>query len=168
MRYVLSEIVNLLWAEQKLVLVEPFAERRCGKLLELRIARGHCEVPEYDFVLNQVACHTSAIVKSLSSELIGNKVLFTTRAQTCDLDERFPWFVQQYIKATHDVTVVFVRGQMFAFSLERDFLHNSIDWRQHISPTQRWAWHVLPAYMNSAIVNYMQALKLDFGRFDFC
>ncbi len=32
MRYVLTEMVNLLWADQKLVLVEPFAERRAGKL----------------------------------------------------------------------------------------------------------------------------------------
>lgn len=30
MRYVLTEMVNLLWSEQKLVLVEPFAERRTG------------------------------------------------------------------------------------------------------------------------------------------
>jgi hypothetical protein len=167
MRYVLGELVNFLWADQKIVLVEPFAERRTGKLLQLRHARSLFTVPPYEFVLNHAPRAQSAVVKSLSNELVGDKVLYTTEVRTNDLDLRYPWFVEQYVAGSHDVTVVFVRGQMFAFALERDFLTHSIDWREHISPEQKWIRHSLPVYLGAAILRYMEALQLDFGRFDF-
>jgi hypothetical protein len=167
MHYVLAELVNFLWADQKLVLVEPFSERRTGKLLQLRHASGLFKVPPYEFVVNNAPCADSAVVKSLSNEPIGDRVLYTTHVRTNDLDLRYPWFVEQYVAGSHDVTVVFVRGQMFSFSLERDFLKNSIDWREFISPEQKWTPHSLPAYLSAAILKYMEALKLDFGRLDF-
>lgn len=167
MRYVLTEMVNLLWSEQKLVLVEPFAERRTGKLLQLRHAQGLFAIPEYEVVLNEEPCTSAAVVKSLSNELVSDRVLYTTKVRTDDLDLRYPWFVEQYIAASHDVTVVFVREQLFAFSLERDFLKNTIDWRQCISPEQKWTRHSLPSCVSTAIIAYMKALKLDYSRFDF-
>ena len=167
MRYVLTEMVNLLWADQKLVLVEPFAERRTGKLFQLRQADGLFAVPAYEVVLHDSPRTKTAVVKSLSNELVGDRVLYTIGVRTDDLDPRYPWFVEQYIAASHDVTVVFVRGQVFAFSLERDFLKTTIDWRQCISPEQKWTRHSLPPQLSTAILAYMEALKLDFGRFDF-
>jgi hypothetical protein len=167
MRYVLAELVNFLWADQKLVLVEPFSERRTGKLLQLRQASVLFTVPVYEFVLNETPRADSAVVKSLSSELVGDRVLYTTEVRTSDLDLRYPWFVEQYVAGSLDVTVVFVRGQMFAFALERDFLKRSIDWRECISPEQKWLRHPLPPYLSAAILQYMESLKLDFGRFDF-
>ncbi len=118
-------------------------------------------------LLNDAHRTKTAVVKSLSNEVVGDRVLYTTEVRTDDLDPRYPWFVEQYIEASHDVTVVFVRGQMFAFSLERDFLKNTIDWRQCMSPEQEWTPHLLPSDLSVAILAYMQALKLDFGRFDF-
>lgn len=167
MRYVLTELANLLWAEQKFVLVEPFAERRTGKLLQLCQARYVFRVPEYEFLLNEEPSASEAVVKSLSNELIGNKVLYSTRAHTSDLDQHYPWLLQQYVPASHDVTVVFVRGQVFAFSLKRDFLDKSIDWRRFISPNQKWSQHTLPESVSKAITAYMNTLSLDFGRLDF-
>lgn len=167
MRYALTEIANLLWAQQKLVLVEPFAERRTGKLLQLRLAQKHFLVPDYEFVLNWESRIPNAVVKSLSSEPVGEKVLYTTKAQTEDLDLTFPWFIEQLVAGKKDVTVVFVRGKMFAFELERDFLDTSVDWRQFISPEQKWKPHPISTSLNHAIARYMETLRLDFGRLDF-
>ena len=167
MRYVLTEIVNLLWAEGKMVLVEPFAERRAGKLTQLRHARRLFAVPAHELVLNESPRRRSAVVKSLSNRRVGDKVLYTTAVDTSDLDHRYPWFVEQYVEATHDVTVVFVRGRMFAFSLERDFLKRAVDWRECMPEEQNWTRHSLPPQMSAAIVEYMRRLKMDFGRFDF-
>jgi hypothetical protein len=167
MRVILTEIVNLLWVEQKLVLVEPFAERRTGKLLQLRHAHGLFAVPAYEVVLNEASRTKPAVVKSLSNELVGDRVLYTTEVRADDLDLRYPWFVEQYIEASHDVTVVFVRRQLFAFSLDRDFLNTTVDWRQCMFQEQKWTRHSLPSDLSTAILEYMEALKLDFGRFDF-
>ena len=167
LRYALTEMVNLLWMQTRLVLVEPFAERRTGKLLQLRIAEDHFDVPAYEFLLNHDSRIRDAVVKSLSGEPVGDKVLFTSRARTEDLDRRFPWFIEQFVEGKKDVTVVFVRSEIFAFELERDFLDKSIDWRQFISPEQRWNVHAIPAALHGAIVRYMGILRLDFGRLDF-
>lgn len=167
MRYVLAELVNLLWLEQKLVLVEPYAEKRTGKLLQLRIARNYFAVPAYEFLLNQQSTFTSAVVKSLSNEPVGDNVLYTTVARMADLDQSVPWFVEQLVPGLRDVTVVFIRGQVFAFSLERDFLDKSVDWRQFISSDQRWEPHPLSVGFQTLIERYMAALSLDFGRLDF-
>jgi len=167
MRYVLTEIVNLLWTEGKMVLVEPFAERRAGKLTQLRHAQRLFAVPSHELVLNEPPRRRSAVVKSLSNQRVGDKVLYTTAVDTSDLDRRYPWFVEQQVEATHDVTVVFVRGRMFAYSLERDFLNRTIDWRECMSDEQNWTSYSLPPELSAAIVEYMRRLRLDFGRFDF-
>lgn len=165
-RYFLNEIVNLLWAENRFVLVEPFAERRTGKLIQLLRAKNVFHVPPYEFVSNDAASATEAVVKSLSGEPVDGKMLYTTKVQTNDLDRRYPWFFQQYVPATYDITVVFVRGEVFAFRLERDFLGDSPDWRKHISPDQRWTFFSLPTDVLRAVSMYMDDLKLSFGRLD--
>jgi hypothetical protein len=167
MRYVLAEMVNLLWAEKKLVLVEPFAERRTGKLMQLRYAQGLFTVPAHEVVLNRSPFGDSVVVKSLSNERVGSNVFYSTVVRSCDLDPRYPWFAEQYIEATHDVTVVFVRGRMFAFSIKRDFLDKTIDWRACMFESQNWSSHPLCAELSAAIAEYMRRLKLDFGRLDF-
>ncbi len=167
LRYVLTELVNFLWLAEKLVLVEPFAEKRTGKLIQLHCARSFVEVPEYEFILNHESSRSAGVVKSLSNELVGEGVLYTTRVETGSLAGKFPWFVQSEILAHKDVTVVFVRGKLFAYSLQRDFLEHSVDWRRFSSPTQKWEAHLLPASMQKAIRGYMKALRLDYGRLDF-
>jgi hypothetical protein len=167
MRYVLTEISNLLWAQQKLVLVEPFAEKRTGKLLQLQLAQNQFLIPAYEFVLNHESRISNAIVKSLSGEPVGDKVLYATKTRTEELDPSFPWFVEQLVEGKQDVTVVFVRGKIFAFQLERDFLDKSIDWRQFISPEQKWKSHEIPTSLRFAIDTYMKVLRLDYGRLDF-
>ncbi len=167
LRYALTELVNLLWVAEKLVLVEPFAEKRTGKLMQLQCARSFFEVPEYEFILNRESSRSAGVVKSLSNELVGEGVLYTTRVETGSLDGKCPWFVENEISAHKDVTVVFVRGSLFAYSLQRDFLEHSVDWRRFSSPAQKWEAHLLPDPMQEAVRGYMEALRLDYGRLDF-
>jgi hypothetical protein len=166
-RYLLNEIVNLLWAENRFVLVEPFAERRTGKLLQLLHAKRVFDVPPYEFVSNYAPSADTAVVKSLSGEMVDGKVLYTTRVQTEELDVNYPWFLQKYVPATFDVTAVYVRGKVFAFKLLRDFLGESPDWRRYISPRQRWMPIALPEDLLLAMSIYMDDLNLDYGRLDF-
>ena len=42
-----------------------------------------------------------------------------------------PWFLSDFVDATHDVTVAVVRDELFAFELDRSiFIDQTIDWRQ--------------------------------------
>jgi hypothetical protein len=166
-RYLLNEVVNLLWADNRFVLVEPYAERRTGKLVQLLHASRYFHVPPFEFISNRASQMTGVVVKSLSNELIGGKVLYTTRVETGDLDRNYPWFLQQEVVAPHDVTAVYVRGELFAFRLERDFLSDSPDWRKHISEHQQWVPLTLPADIATAIRDYMNDLNLNYGRLDF-
>jgi hypothetical protein len=166
-RYLLTEMVNFLWAEKKFVLVEPFAELRTGKLLQLRHAKNLFEVPPYEFISSNIASAAEAVVKSLSGEPVDRKVMYTKKVRTGDPDERYPWFLQQYVTATHDITAVFIRSDVFAFELERNFLGKSPDWREHMSADQLWNLVLLPAALLRAVSTYMADLKLDFGRLDF-
>lgn len=167
LRYALSELVNLLWIDRRLVLVEPFAEQRVGKLIQLAHARSYFHVPAYEFLLNRRSALEPAVVKSLSNELIGEGVLYTTRVSARDLSPAFPWLIQEEVHALEDVTVVYVRGKLFGFSLKRDFLNESPDWRRFVSPDQQWRAHALPVVMQDAVRQYMESLQLDYGRLDF-
>ena len=83
------------------------------------------------------------------------------------LDSAYPWLIQDYITAIKDLTVVYCRGQMFAYSLERTFIKNSADWREFISEDQLWTRHDLSFAVSNNIARYMHHLNLDFGRLDF-
>ncbi len=168
LRYILREIVSLLWVEEKFTLVEPFAEYRIGKLMQLRMASEFFRVPPYEVLLHGQPISTGeVVVKSLSSKLVGDKTLYTTRVRADALDLRFPWFIESYIPAVWDVTAVFVRGDVFSFALRRDFLEKTVDWREIVPSEQKWEAHPLPDSLREAICEYMKTLRLDFGRLDF-
>ena len=175
--YAIRDIVNLLWRAHKLVLVEPFAERRAGKFVQLRVAARHLQVPGYQFRLglpSAFADDAAVVVKSLTTEPVGpaaqRHLLFTTRVDDRALSPDCPWMVQDYIHADRDVTVAFVRDQLFAFELDRTVFRDELaDWRE--MPTDweggRWFPHVLPAPLQDAIFAFMAELDLQFGRLDF-
>ena len=166
-RYLLNEVVNQLWADNRFVLVEPFAERRTGKLIQLLHASRYFHVPPFEFISNRASEINGVVAKSLSNELIGGKVLYTTRVEAGELDRSYPWFLQKEVAAPYDVTVVYIRRELFAFRLERDFLSDSPDWRKHISERQQWVPFNLPGAVAGVIRDYMNELKLNYGRLDF-
>lgn len=172
--YALRDTLNLLWADGKVVLTEPMADSRIGKLVQLSLARKYFVVPAYRFVLGSAdfLSETAApvIVKSLSSERVNReKTLFTTQVDQRDLDPQTPWFIQDYVPASHDITVVYIRGDLFAFELDRaQFIGQTIDWRE-VAPeiaVDRWLPHQLTPQLQSAIQRFMDDLGLHFGRLD--
>jgi len=170
LRYLITEIVNLLLINGKIVLVEPYAERRCGKLIQLMVAKEYFATPSW-WVTHNTAPRASTvpkIVKTLSGEQVLNgQVLYTTKVDTLRLNPSYPWFVQDYVNAVKDLTIVFCRGKCFAFVLDRTFVEQSPDWREFISEAQTWTPYNLPQSLLTSICNYMGHLRLHYGRLDF-
>lgn len=175
--YALRDIVNLLWLDQKIILVEPFAERRAGKFIQLRIAAKHLQVPPYQFRMGLPSTFPdseSLVVKSLTTEPVGSledrELLFTTRVDDKDLSPLCPWMAQRYVHASKDITVAFVYDQLFGFELDRSSFRDRLaDWRE--MPTDwedgKWHPHDLPDSVAKGIFSFMHELGLHFGRLDF-
>ena len=168
-RYLVREMTNLLWSEGKFVLVEPGGLRRAGKLMQLIRAKQFFNVPSFRAGLNcqYPSAAGPEVVKSLSKSFPGQRVMFSTLVDPSQLAPEHPWFMQQYVEALYDVTVVVVRRRLFAFELLRDFLASSIDWRQIPKKADEWKLIDLSEADRGAIFEYMKDLRLDFGRLDF-
>jgi hypothetical protein len=168
--YFVQELYN--WcAQQGLVrLVERGAQTRFGKFSQLWTASQYFSVPSWHFTRGtplQSDGH-EYIVKPLTADFIGDyKLLFTTRAAPRELDPTYPWLLQREVAASHDVTVVYVAGQCFAFGLDRSTF-SGVDWRKHINRVElTWKpWHLTEAD-RAAIGAFMHDARLDFGRLDF-
>lgn len=175
--YAVRDIVNLLWRDGKIVLVEPYAERRAGKFVQMRIAAKHLRVPPFQFRLRRPSVFADpqmVVVKSLTSETVGpleeRELLFTTKVDDSALSPDCPWMVQTYVDADKDVTVAFVYDRLFAFELDRtSFRELTTDWRE--TPTDRegseWRPHHLPDDVSRSIFAFMHEMGLQFGRLDF-
>jgi hypothetical protein len=177
MLYAMRELVNLLWLDGKLVLVEPFAELHAGKFVQLRLAAARLQVPGYQFRLgvNSIFRETQeTVVKSLTMEAVGNdqdrELLFTTKVEDRSLSPHCPWMVQDYIQAHQDITIAFVYDRLFAFELDRGaFVKHLVDWRE-LPPDWKqgdWRPHKLPDELASGISAFMRDMGLHFGRLDF-
>jgi len=168
-RYLVREMTNLLWLHGKFVLVEPEAPRRSGKLLQLTQAAEFFNVPPFQAGLNArySARNGPEVVKSLSKSLPDGKFIFSTALDPSRLAPNLPWFMQRYVEAVFDITVVVVRNRLFAFKLPRDFLASEIDWRAVTHEDDAWSPTQLSPPVTTAILRYMRAMRLDFGRLDF-
>jgi hypothetical protein len=175
--YALREIVNLLWAQGKVVLVEPFVDVRVGKFVQLEAARHFFKVPAFQFGIGVPFDKHSGreyVTKSLTFETIGPEsegaTLFTTRVDTDQLSPEVPWFIQECIMAETDVTVQVVRDRVFAFELDRrPFMAQTVDWRELAADETSGEWrpHALPEDVEQNVFAFMDKLGLHFGRLDF-
>jgi hypothetical protein len=175
--YALRDLINLLWLTDKLVLVEPRADMRVGKFVQESIARRYFVVPEQKFTFGAdiaVGGDGPVVVKSLTFESVSGKlsprVIYATRVDKAALSPNFPWLAQEYVEADRDVTVAFVRDELFAFELDRTpFLSQTVDWRELPveSTAERWRPHTLPDAVKAGIFAFMGDLNLHFGRLDF-
>lgn len=170
LRYAVAEMINIVWIQHKVALVEPYAERRCGKFIQLMTAKKHFVVPDWHFVYRSAmpSVDRPQIVKTLSGEQVSvGKVLYTTQVDPSQLDPDYPWFVQDYVEAKWDLTVVYCRGKLFAFTLDRSFAKDSSDWREFIGDNQRWSRYAMSDSLSSNIIRFMDDLGLHYGRLDF-
>ncbi len=169
----LRGVINHLWSLDRVVLVEPFAESaRLDKLTQLRYASRYFPTPDGAFYYNVPPTNrTSIIVKSLGWGRLGMNAIYTTHVKIDDLDLTLPWYIQEYVRGEKDLTVVYVRGKQFAFSLDRasSNARDIADWREDraFQSVCDWQQEQLCARTIEGIEGLMRDLKLHFGRIDF-
>jgi hypothetical protein len=172
-RYIFLELFNICVSQGAKHLVEPYAERRVGKLRQMQIAEKYFRVPVWSIcaqseappVLNSIKC----IAKSLSSEPVASGlVMYTSEVTADDIDINYPWFLQEAIDASFDITVCYVDGSIFAYQLDRRNF-SSMDWREHINDRHVMKWEKFEITADDAdnIRSLMSDCGLRFGRIDF-
>jgi len=173
--YAMREVWNAMYHSGRAVLIDPLSDTIAGKLIQAQIAHRYFLIPEWRVVSgaqtgkNQSDSHW--VAKSLTSLRTGDRsVLFTTRVQTNELSPASPWFLQRFVPAEYDVTVVAIRDALFAFALARgDFSEGVIDWRRDLvlRREQKWVEHALPREVADGARHFMQDMGLHYGRLDF-
>jgi hypothetical protein len=170
--YAMRELWNAMYLAGRAVLIDPVNDLIAGKLIQARIATAYFRVPEWRLVSGvKPAAKPGTVVKSLTSLRVGDRsVLYTTRIEPEALAPDSPWYLQDYVAADHDVTVVFIRGKLFAFSLSRaDFPQGVVDWRRArgLNPEQDWRALTLSDATADGIRRFMADMALHYGRLDF-
>lgn len=168
-----NDIVNLFWAAGKVVLMQPYASLRLGKLQQLRIARKFFPTTPYSFLINRpdaLRPGVESVAKSFNFKYGMGTGFFSRKVREDQLDPRCPWFLTDLVEAQWDVTVAVVRDQHFAFSLDRSpFLDRTIDWR--LAPSghahRHWKPIDLPQAVADGIIAFMREAGAHYARLDF-
>jgi len=171
-----SIISQIRLENQRKIPIDPLLNATADKFKQLRVASQHLTVPPWRFTTTpskHIGTSANVVTKSVTGQPIPgtgdfSKVIYTTTVDPTELADGFPWFLQQEIQATHDLTVVYVGGQHFAFTLDRN-LFSGMDWRKSIGTDEvdeSWQATTLPKELTDSLSNIMNALGLRFGRID--
>ncbi len=160
------------WAHEtgKLALVAPSPNGRWSKIRQMKAAGRFFRVPEWQ-VIHSAASELKppVVVKTLAAANVGNGGIVAVREVDENmLSDRHPWFLQaMLIEATHDVTVTWVDGQMFAYQIDRR-LFEGADCRMVPSDAAaKWEPCKLSKKEADTITAFMCHTGLKFGRLDF-
>jgi hypothetical protein len=168
-----ADLFNIFWLQGKIVLSQPLGTLRSGKLTQLRIAPKYFDVPPYSFVLNrsdQLRPGVASVCKSFNFKYANGIGFYSTMVDEGTLDPAQPWFLTDFVDATHDVTVAVVRDQLFAFELDRTcFVDETIDWRRapYVYSHRGWKRVTLPETLEHHIFEFMAEVGQHFARVDF-
>jgi hypothetical protein len=163
-------IRDLAMETNRLALVHPSPYGRWNKIRQMRVAARFFRVPEWS-AFHSKSCPMMApiVVKSFGQSHIGGGGLLMVReVEPENLSPEFPWFVQKTVtRATHDVTVACVGGQLFAYQLSRKLFEGQ-DCR-HPTTMNDLPWEPCDLSVGEAesIREFMKATGLTFGRMDF-
>lgn len=175
-KYAVEAIIE--WTRQvnpRKLPIDPIRNSQVNKFHQLRVASRYFDVPEWHFTStpSELVDQNDWITKSLTGRPIPGagdfaKVIYTSRVNLSDLSDGFPWFVQRAITTIYDLTIVYVDGKQFGFTLERK-LFSGLDWRRSIGlkeVDESWQQVTLPDALASAIHQFMTEVGLRFGRLD--
>jgi hypothetical protein len=168
-----ADLLNIFWQQGKIVLSQPLGTLRSGKLQQLRVAPKYFPIAPYRFVFNQrdkLRPGATSVCKSFNFKYADGIGFYSSKVDEGDLDPSQPWFLTDFVDATHDVTVAVVRDDMFAFELDRSiFIDQTIDWRQ--SPVRHahrgWKRIEIPSNLRAGIFGFMAEVGQHFARIDF-
>ncbi len=169
-KYLIREIVNICNNNKVWMMVEPFAEHRIGKVIQMQKAKDYFNIPEWCIVSGNAASELTPtwLVKTLYSESVEQMAPIVKPWTEGVLSSDFQWFLQKEVEnAVFDVTVVYVCGKCFAYRKKREL--GKVDWRIDILKNQdnRWEYFKLDISSVKKICKYMEFCELKYGRLDF-
>jgi hypothetical protein len=168
-----ADLLNIFWEQGKVVLSQPLATLRSGKLQQLRVAPKYFDIAPYSFVFNrgdQLHAGKVSVCKSFNFKYADGIGFYSQKVDEGLLDPAQPWFLTDYVDASHDVTIAVVRDELFAFELDRSaFIGETIDWRR--APVRHahrgWKRVEVPTALATAIFAFMAEVGQHFARVDF-
>lgn len=155
--------------------INPFQLALIDKRYQLIAAAHYFRVPDWSFTTepSQVSFRDAITKTWCGKPVLGTgevpKFLFAAPVDIGSLADGWPWFIQERVDSSQDVTVVHVDGRNFAFALDRSRF-DGLDWRPHIgSDATNDAWHPIPLSdsVSGRINALMRDLHLRYGRLDF-
>ena len=170
LRQIWEGIQDLAYDACKLALVHPSPTGRWNKMRQMRVASRYFEVPPWFVVHGSQGLQLpdAVVAKSFAQVPIGNGAsMLVNRVTPMQLDPAYHWFLQEEVKATHDVTVVYVNGRLFAFETPRDVM-KSVDSRLPTTMGNAvWKRITLSPEDEAGIFAFMKETGLSYSRLDF-
>ena len=158
---------DLAHEQGKLALVHPASTGRWGKIRQMRVAQEYFRVPDWWVIagggdMNDVP--PPVVAKTFTGTNIGGGLMPVQEVQPSRLSADYPWFLQSKMKqASHDVTVAWVDGELFAYQADRSLFQGE-DVRV---PSIEWEPLVLSLQEEQAISKFMKRTGYSFSRLDF-
>lgn len=163
-----SGIKDLAVHKGKCALIHPSPKGTWYKMRQMRHASTYFNVPAWQMLhAAPVELAGAVVCKTNGVEPMGKgQILTVNRIDATRLDNSFPWFLQEeIISATHDVTVAYVNGKLFASEIPRG---GSTDCRiAAFNNTASWSPCELKSHEQEAICCMMRETGLSFSRIDF-
>lgn len=169
LRQILLTVDAIFRVRRRTVFIEPYADHRLPKLLQLKIASEFFEVPNYTFSVRENSLDDPIVIKPLGNPQVGRNIFFTTKSPVASLLRPFPWFSQRAVLGGSDITCVYLGGEVNFFQCE--FIRNpaQVDWRKEIGTENQSLWN--PVDLGDEITELtkrlMRKFDLAFGRLDF-
>mgnify|MGYP001200783208 FL=1 len=169
----LKYVVRLLLLKNQVRLIEPYADSRLPKLLQLHIAKENFKIPNYSFdnISPQFFMGKKIITKPLCDPSIGKKIFYTSSVDKDKLFRPFPWFLQEAILGGIDITCVYINGECFFYQCHFKRDNKSVDWRTEINKENQSKWspfvHKEVDALSKGVRKFMKSVNLHYGRIDF-
>jgi hypothetical protein len=169
LRQILLSVEAVFRARNRTVFIEPYADRRLPKLLQLKMASDFFDVPPYSFSVRSNFLADPIIIKPLGNAQIGKNIFYTTKSSSTSLLRPFPWFSQRAILGGSDITCVYLGGDVNFFQCEFIRGPTSVDWRREIGSEKQSVWNPIDLgnEINHSVRRLMKKFDLAFGRLDF-
>jgi len=170
----MQSVVATMLFENRVRLVEPYADQRLPKLFQLQHAVDFFAVPKSLFSINKNpdSFGPSMVTKPLGNPSVGEKSIFYTRlVDGRDLLRPYPWFVQEALVGGSDITCVYINGNCYFYECDYKRGEESIDWRVEINTQHQSKWRLIDASRcdewADSVRGYMLRMGLHYGRLDF-
>ncbi len=163
-------IMDLADAKGKLALVHPSPSGEWLKMRQMRAAAPYFEVPAWQMLHRAKPCAGDSIVcKSNTGAPTGKGFFTVSHVEPARLHPEYPWFIQQAVDdATHDVTIAYVNGKVFAYRYDRSKFSGTMDSRKATyESVGEWEPFSLPEEDVRKVNTFMRKTGFSFARLDF-